>query len=1054
MIEKVLRLLQGGTDVRRILLMTFTKAAASEMREKLVKKMYEQSNEERIKKQLDNVPFSHIETIHGFCYSLMRKYFNVAECDPSVAIGEENAMQKALDECMNRVLEERFARGEEDFLMTADFFRQRRSYDNFKNAISEIMRFASTKKDKEAFYALCASDDGERTEKYYLRYRKTEISYAIGLIRSFLQGCEEEGYAENVLFYEGMEERLREGMAVQKAQDLFPLFALKEKFPTKISVQKVKNGLASNALSVMSDRVNTTVKNLYDKIQADAEAYRQSNKTQARVKKVLIDVCLAVEKEYAAYKKRRKIIDVQDAVYAALRILRNDKAREEIRASFDYVFVDEYQDTDYMQEELIDLLAGDNLFLVGDVKQAIYHFRSSEPEIFLHRGEKYESGVEGKNKVLNTNFRSCPEVLDFTNRVCDRVMVKDFCGIDYMGSARLRYGETVKNVDERRAVQVFVDREKEERALPAQGTYSVRSANTTGEDDRESMFVARKILSFVGQTEIEEGGERRKVRFKDVAVLVRKSKYLRALFDAFDKSGVPYYTLKETDVPFPEREALVDTLRVSLNATDDISLFHVLSSPIGNFTPADLTEMRAKDRTGFSKMSLWETLISYKGDPKIEEKAKEIVDFLEKLRIKSAYCTAEEALNAVLEKNYDSYLLGKNADVLRNLNAFVSYVGTISENASVETFLEFYDTSYKGNKPPVPEDAVAVMTMHGSKGLEFPVVFLPFQTTARPDGRWQIRLETELGLAVKAYDDENKTATETFETRVFRMKIKDEERQELARLMYVAFTRAKNYLVVSGKEEKVPASVFDDGESVMKWILMAADADEKLAALVEDMVVDEREETPEVPVENKPFDGSRLKRAYRYEQDTARPVKYSVSEILAKQDGYGVNPFAGDKSSAELGTAIHTVMQYVSYDLTTEGEVDAAMDEMVRTGTLLPEERKKVPAGLILSVLRSEVIKNAKKYPCKREQPFMMYVLPEDGGEDKVLVQGVIDLLVDEGDGYVVVDFKTGGGDAERLQERYAKQLSLYAEGVEKILKKRVKRKVIVSVTGGFSVDV
>lgn len=1059
-IEKVLRLIKEGTDVRRILLMTFTKAAAAEMREKLVRKMYEQAEEsEAIKRQLDNVPFSHIETIHGFCYSLMRKYFNVAKCDPSVAIGDDNAMDEALNECVDKVMEDLFRKGEEDFLMTANFFKTRRSYVGFKEQIVKIIRFASCRKDKDAFYDLCEKGDPAREEEYYLYHTKLTVAYLLSQMKRFLAQCAEEGFADNVPFYRGLRERLEAGLGATTVRDLFPLFTVALKLPSRIGVKAIKDGLCTQELSDLSFAVNAQYNAFCETVRKDAEAYASPDDKQERIKRTLTDVCRAVEREYAAYKKRRKIIDIQDAVALAVEILKDPDARKEIRASFDHVFVDEYQDTDFLQEELIEGLSDGNLFLVGDVKQAIYHFRSSEPEIFLKRGEKYEERPEeGANRSLNRNYRSCEEVLDFTNRVCNRVMIKDFCGIDYENTAQLRYGELVSNTGDEPAVRVYINKDKGERAEVAHGVYSVRDARLAGEDDKESLFVAQEILSFVnGNVRINENGVSRKVRFGDVAVLVRKNKFLRPLFDAFDRANVPYYTQKETNAPFPEREVLVDALRVAFNATDDVSLFNVLSSPIGGFTTADLTEMRAKDHPEIGKNTLWETLTTYKGVPEIEKKAKEFVDFLESLRVRCSFMTAEEALNAVLEKNYDAYLLGKNADSLKKLNAFVSYVGTLAANESPEAFLEYYDTSFTGNTPPAPDDAVAIMTMHGSKGLEFPVVFLPFQDNARTDSRWQLRLEGELGLAVKVYDEDEKTAKESFEARVFEMKNKDAERQELARLMYVAFTRAKNYLVITGREVKTPASVFD-GASIMQWIAFAAGSDPVVAQKIREMTLSpvSAGSAQERTKEEKEISLEGLKRIYAYDSARKLPVKYSVSEILKQRDGYGFNPYEttpADDAGATLGTAIHTVMQYVDYGLQTQEEVEESVREMVRQGYLSEREGELVPIRKIFAAIRSPLLQEARKHPCERECPFELYDLPEGGGEDRVLVQGVIDLLIDEGDGYVVVDFKTGG-NAEKLRSRYTEQLALYAKGVEKVKKKKVKRRVLYSVLGEFAVEV
>ena len=1057
MIEKVIRLLKGGADLRRILLMTFTRAAAREMREKLVKKMYEESRGEdgaAIKNQIAFLPFANIDTIDGFCFSLMRKYFNVAGCDPAATVGEENAMKLALDESVERVMERFFASGDEEFALAAEYFRKRRSYAPFKETVLKIMDFASTKPDREKIYRTCALGNAEAVEEYYLAHRKKVLGYLSSELDVFIRECEGENYTEGAKGYADAAERMKSAAQTRSVEEFISIIC-GISLPKKINVNLVKKGTVSAYLEQRSAVTNERIKAFVKSVVEDGEAHakKDGERQQSLIKRKLAETCVAAEKEYAAFKKRKNLVDIGDATDYALKILADETSREEIRNRFDYVFVDEYQDTNYLQESLIEGVGQNNVFSVGDVKQAIYHFRAAEPEIFLRRGARYEACGDGNNYYLNTNYRSCKEVLDFTNRVCDRVMIKDFCGIDYKNTSRLCYGGSAGAIIGVPPVRVFVDREEEERVKPERGKiYSVKDAPVEDGTDRESEFVAAEILSLVENAFIEENGARRKVGFGDVAVLLRKNGKIKPLADALERRGIPYYTLKENPGAFPERESLVDAVRVVLNADNDVPLYNALSSPVGGFTEAELASMRATRFDGKRDISLWESLNTYKGNLTIEKKAKDFIDFIEKTRIKSAFMTAEEVMREILSRNFDSYLKGKNPRVLGELNAFIAYVGGTAANASCGEFIDYYDTCYKGNKPPMKENAVAIMTMHGSKGLEFPVVFLPYQDSRSKNTVGHIEIDSELGLAVKLFSEEEKTVGDSFESRVIRMKCRDEDRKELARLMYVAFTRAKNCLVISGKDAKAPINVFD-GASVLQWVLYAAESDETVAAAISELTVPEYKAPGKEKKEKKAFDAGALKKEYAYKDETLLPVKYSVSEILKKRDGYGFNPFGKKGEAAVAGVAVHTVMQYIDYGTDTLEGVEEAVRGMVAQGLLTETEAAAVDCGDVLRALGSDLLKEARKYPFRREQPFVMYVSPDGKGE-KVLVQGVIDLLIDEGDGYVVVDFKTGSASEEQLAERYAAQLSIYAEGVEKILKKPVKRRVIYSINRGTATEV
>ena len=1057
LVEKVLRLIESGADIRRILLMTFTRAAAKEMREKLVKKLYAsgKSGNENAAKQLENLPFAHIETIDSFCAYLMKKYFNVAGCDPAAVYGDESALAKAKDECYDKVFDAYFEKAEEDFLQTAAYFRDKQGYEKLRKEVYKLSALASNRPDKEAFYRAAAGDNAKETERYYLNHRKLIVPYLLGLFDELFSLSASAGYdiMKEHPEYAEYRERLASALQAETVGSFLATLSV-------VNLSKIpKNKKIPIEITDCSGTVREHVNAFLSKVSGDAEAYHAPKDEQQRmIKRTFVAFCKAVEKEYEGYKRRRKTVEVADAIRYALIILRDETARKDIQRAFDYVFVDEYQDTNFMQEALIDGVSDGNVTLVGDLKQAIYKFRLAEPAIFMQRQEEYAHGEgNGQNLFLNKNFRSCKGILDFTNRVCDRVMTREFCGVDYKGTSRLRYGETVPG--EENPVEVCILPAEEKSKTLSTGTYSVRKAKTVDSFDRESIFVAQRIQKYVKKGRLPQetdDGKSRSVSYGDIAVLVRKAKEGRQIADALEKRGVPYYFLKEDKSAFPEREILVDTLRVALNALDDVALYNVAVSPVGRLTEKEICEIKnSTDKE--HKRPLWESLNAYNGNERTVEKIRSFLAFAEEMRVKCAYKTAEELLTIALERSLDAYLLGKDVDKLAKLNAFVCFVGGQSAHMTCEEFLYYYDNVFGGNKPPVKKDAVAIMTMHGSKGLEFPIVVLPF-TKGSPDTRpRETEADGDLGLAVNRYDEENRVSGRTFDSHVLRMKRMDEERQEEARLMYVAFTRARYFLTVTGEDCKVPLNVFE-GASVMQWILFAAQSDENLRAVIrraepEEEVIPEKKRSC-----GKAFCPDKLFRKYAYEKETTLPAKQSVSAILASQEGYGVNPFPegerGASSSAEKGTAVHAMMQYVDYGTKTLEELTEQADALVREGTLTAEERKLLPMKAILDAVQSDLVQSLRDKRVMREQPFMMYLKAYEGAQSKTLVQVVIDLLADEGDGYVIVDFKTGGANAETLRKRYAKQLDLYAQAVESILHKPVKKKILYGIESRLLVEI
>lgn len=1055
-VEKILRLIQEGADVRRILLVTFARAAAAEMREKLVKKMYEsaKNGNQNAAKQLENLPFAHIETIDSFCAYLMKKYFNVVGCDPSVSFGEESVMKKALDESYDKAFDRLLDEGNEEFLQTADYFRSKSGYGRLKTAVFDIMKFAANRPSKEDFYRLAQEEDRKKAEEYYLQHKKILIAYVLEKLDAFLSHAASENFTELDVFYQGYRERLSSALECGDVKTFFATLQTDEKNPSKINKRFIDKGLCSQELVDQSVKTLEIIADFRKKMKSDVASYEENdNEQQLLVKRNLVKLCLETEKEFSAFKKRRKTVEIGDAIRYALKALENEQVEKDVAESFDYVFVDEYQDTNYMQEALIEKLERNNVMMVGDSKQAIFHFRLAEPAIFIAKGERFASFPEsGTNLYLNTNYRSCKDILDFTNRVCDRVMIKDFCGVDYKRTARLRYGEKIKGED--RAVEVVLVPKREKEKPPVPTLYSVRDDKTIEKANDEAQFVASRVLRYVKESTFfdEEEGKDRPVRFDDIAVLVRTGKHGYAVARAFEEKNVPYYFLREEKTLFPEREVLVNAIRIAFNALDDVALYSVASSPIGSLSEKDLVLIKnTTDKN--HKLSLWESLIAYKGEPKTEKRVKDFISFTEETRKKAAISSAEETLTFVLERSFDAYMLGKDVEKLAKINAFIRYVGSLPVNDSCEDFLYFYDNVFEGNKPPVKKGAVAIMTMHASKGLEFPVVVLPFQSSGEKDksASDDVFLDGDLGLAAVGYDEATQIRSTTFLSYVVHMKKRDEERQEAARLMYVAFTRAKKFLTVVGEETNVSLSVFDSA-SVMQWILFAAEADEEIASRIVWAEEEERTETEGKPGDPKTLPLERLEKKYAFSADAETPCKLTVSDVLKKTEETPgskevfFEKSVGGENAAAKGTATHAVMQYVRYDTKTKEELAEQMDEMVRKGFLTEEERAIAPADAIFDALQSDFIQSLVGKKLLREQPFVRFIESPWSNGNKTLLQGVIDLLVREEDGLIVVDFKTGKANAETLKNRYKKQLELYADAAEKILKKKVKKKIVFAI--------
>lgn len=1038
MIEKIFLLMKSGASINRMAVMTFSKASAADMKNRLVKKLYEAirdgGEEANIAlKQLEAFPFSNICTIDSFCYGLLKKYYAVIGADPSATPLDPDESDRLWSESVDKAVEEYIEKGDIRAINFLERYASGRRLDRVKKLIDQLKLFLAAQPDKEIFFT---EDFSEKRKDYVVDEFRKRLRIIKDEGMSVLVAAEDEGLPE---YIESVKETLSYVNSAIEAdgEDFFD--KAKYFYPTAVRKPSKKIVLVADDYKFWFGEV----KSLFSKI---AEFGEKAEKAKdGDDEKLLFELTKAAEKIYAKRKKRDGKLDFNDLSRAALEILEDDGAAKQIKESFDYIFVDEYQDTNYLQETLLNGISnGNNVFVVGDVKQAIYHFRYAEPEIFNARMNRYRDLSEGENIALNENYRSKESILEFVNAVCGEVMTENYCSVDYKNNP-MTAGADYK--EEGRGAEVyFYDEEDKEDDFD--GVYSVREAKTVENDDREGRFVAEYIKRLVGNEKIYRPKEKeyKTVGYGDIAVLTRKSKSGMKIAEALAKAGVPYSINETEEGDYYPRELLVSFLRLCIGE-EDVSVIACMSCPIFGFTSTELIEIAVRDK----KVSFWDAVNTYNGNENIKNKARKFVEYINEFRNKAVFGTVTELLVKVLGDGLDGYFdkLDKNAG--GRIRKFLSAISALDCNNDVSDFLRYYDESYKGEKAPAAADSVTIMTMHKSKGLEFPIVFLPYcDEGAMSEATERFLADKDLGVALVAIDEETGVSYDTFSTKVLKFKKENDSKAELARLMYVDFTRAENLLVVSGKREKYK-TVYNVN-TIAGFIVNAAKKNPVVATYFKRMPEDTQTEKGEEKEENASLDFSYLGEKYRYENATKIPNKMTVSEILEEEDGIKkVYKFMRGEGSAAVGTAYHLVMQKIDYSKNDENCVDEFISELVNSGEITEETAEKLDRKKIAELLRSDVINTARKNRYYREQPFMS-VSESDGGYS--LVQGVIDLLIEEDDGITVVDFKASGLGRERLKEKYARQLELYAEAAEKIYKKKVKRKILLNVIKSYEIEV
>ncbi len=1089
LIEKLVGIIKNGGDLRRIVVMTFTNLTAAELKEKLRDALTaairtSDDNVSHYKKQLDYLEFADISTIHTFCFNLYKRYYNEIGGEASSEIAEESDAEAMLDESVAEVLDAKVKHGtEEEKALVWRYYGRDRGSRRLKTMIKEVRNYFTSLPDPEAFVETTEEDrtkpfEERAASKALLNYIRKRAARLYPIADELVVECErcEDSLAqklleivtvERVALYALMRADTLETAAREvTATDIGQMTSAKSHSPEgetlKESVRSFHSA-CSDLLTVVRDTIGE-----YEEEKLRAEE-------SSRYASVLFDMVKETERLYAEKKRADSKLDFADLERYAVKILDLDGPREEIENSYDLVFLDEYQDTSRIQERLLETIGKKaRIFVVGDVKQSIYRFRLADPEIFVSRYNRYKVGSDGKTIRFNHNFRSDGRVLDFVNKLFDPLMTEDFGGIDYRSEARLVAGNgKYPESSEEPAVAVYTFEKHGSESLPPEDEiYDLsrdENFNCDGTDS-EGIFVAKKILSMVGKDFYDASRDAyRPLRYSDIAVLTDRNASADKITALIKDYGIPAYKYGDGGDNYPaDRELIYSYLRLLYNLHDDENLIRVMLSPLFSFTEKDLFDIRsAEEKTYF-----WETVLEYKGDQTLKNKTEEFLKTVRRHRLLSATVGVKELVESVTEDlGIDAYILsGADSEERISLhNAFVDKLSSLQVADTLSGFLRYVDEGGKISldAPSGGEDAVNVMTVHKSKGLEFPVVFLPYFNSSFSKGRSgakDVYLDRELGISLRYYNDREKLVADTAFTRIFKLRAKEKEKEERLRLLYVATTRAKNHLFLTATENKTEKRLLfaDEADSFYDFFEYSLRRNPSLAFYKEKVSPDETEKEKKPPVATEEnFDFSSLETKYSYAEATTFPVKYSVSELNSQEISPAIYRTDDEENatafSAEIGTVYHKILENVDLFRTEKGDVEEVVLRLVTTGELTSEEAEAVDCGLVSSVLKLEIFDKLRNMEVRREAPFMLYVPASDvvdGAhiDDKVLVQGVID-LVGIGEEAVLVDYKYTSLPSSVVAKKYLKQLKVYRIAVEKLLRKKVGRAVLVLIRTAEAVE-
>lgn len=866
LVERIIQRLtdeRDPVDVDKLLIVTFTEAAAAEMKERIgaaiEKKLSERPGDTHLEQQATLIHSAAITTIHSFCLSVIREHFHVIGIDPGFRIAEEGELKLLKQDVLEEMLEECYASEEKTFIEFVEKFGTGKNDRKIEGIILKLYEYSGSYPQPDRWLDSCVKaydlegTDPEESEgaQWACRRARQRAQDLTGILKRALKICEE---PDGPYMYGDMIEADLEEIGRLASEETFSgMYARIGSLKWKRLSSK-KDETVSQEKKEQVQKLRKQVKDLVKKIQstyfyapceewsADMEDSRSSMETLAELMKRFSQML-------SEKKQSRNMIDFNDMEQFALRILTEEKdgklipspVAAEYQDRFEEVMIDEYQDSNLVQETILTSVSKVSrgqydIFMVGDVKQSIYRFRLSRPELFMEKYDTYSLDDSEKQRIdLHKNFRSRPEVLDSVNYVFRKLMRKEFGGIEYDDNAALYPGAQFPSLPEEALRRGFSDRTE----------LLLLDAEDTGEEDArraEARMIAQRIRELIsGGTVVDkESGEYRKIQYRDIVILTRSIRgWAEAFTSVLTEEGIPAYSVsREGYFETYEVSVLLDYLKILDNVRQDLPLTAALTSP---FCGLDASEL-AQIRLAYPELPFYEAAMEYarsgpeeyekydrSGEsstpdeekrrepacgklPQLVEKLERFFDVLGKFREKVPYTPIHELLEEIIEKTgYGTYILAMPGGGQRAANVEMlveraasfegtSYKGLFNFVRYIEQ-LKKYDVDY-GEAGILDEqsDTVRIMSIHKSKGLEFPVVFTAgmgkqFNTQ---DTKGSIVLHPEWGVGLDCIDLEKRTKSPTFLKKIIQEETALENLAEELRVLYVAMTRAKEKLILTG----------------------------------------------------------------------------------------------------------------------------------------------------------------------------------------------------------------------------------------------------------------
>ncbi len=1046
---------KSRVPVKRLLVLTFTKAAAGEMRERLLKALLQCEADEFLLEQIDDLSVSDISTIDAFCEKLLRRNLDMLEIDEGFKVTEEpstlmqNSFEKALSELEEKFLNEIYYSFRKN---KAEIFEVIIKLHGFFTAIKngqEKLEYLINNQAQIYDNAACFLNERLLNDLHAFKENLKMLKQEFASQPKYQEFCDKLLQCLQVKLNDNFENNVNAIISIALP-----------------SVPRIAGADRDDALATLAKVARKEIKEYLDNY--SKYNFKLSHKAKLGTLNVaLLNLYQCFLKHYTAIKRSLDLLDFADIENYCLSLIAQPHILQTLQEKYDYIFVDEYQDTNRVQEAIIKPLTASGHFIaVGDPKQGIYGFRNATMEIMQEDTQNFSTQEDGQAIYLRGNFRSDNRLLSFVNTIFEKVMTLDTVNIDYANTSMLK-GQLEYKKMALPSVRVDVVKPAQQEVLDSStDIYRVKTAPLVVENkcELEAETIIARIDELLTQTIYDPKLENyRSVQPEDIVVLFRRRHALMYQLDERLKSrGMNVISdLKEVEAQDPEVKRLISLLKLLINRNDDISLCSVMFSHLGGFNADELATLKM---SADKYKSFYEVLINSNN-----EKVVEFFKLLDELKNDFQFLGAYKALNKLfVDKNYFAYLRACNNASIDAVENFLKDIRLFDFNIS-EAVTFFTKVGGKKRSSGNQGNAIRLMTIHASKGLEYPIVILAGagQSLEKVNNK-NYAISQEFGIGTYLFDEKENIKYSSIVFDACNLLRRKKEMIDELMIFYVALTRAKNhlYIVGSGQLEKLASANVFAAKNYLGLInyaydnklmtrlnetghLTIGDFEFNYISQVQELKLSFSDSiSREASIDEKMQ--QRIKEYLSFEYANNNYCKYNIKNSVTSLNKYQPinydNVFISTKgASVDVGNAYHEALKLIEFEKVWDNN---SLEIELENSKINEEYKKLIDKKILLkNILKiKEILKTQKPY---KEKQFLMKVklkeIEECQLEDEVLVQGVIDLF-SLGENNILIDYKfTQETNRKKILEKYKKQLDLYTMALEKGYKIKINKKYLLS---------